>query len=160
MGPLVREFCVHLVADQDKVVVADDIRNCLQIFLPHHRTGGIVGEVDDQGLAFPGHPLHEDIGVQAELILPYAGDGDRHTTGKGHARRVGDVAGLCHQHLVSRIDHRADGNIQPLRDPGSDDHLLVRVIGEVIVIAEIAGQGFTECLEPAVGGVGCSSLLY
>jgi hypothetical protein len=81
-GPIVREFCVDLVADQHQVswsqiISATACRSSLRITAPV----GLLGKLMIRAL-LSRSPFHEVIRVQAELILPDTGDRYRHAAGR------------------------------------------------------------------------------
>ncbi len=117
-------------------MVLDHVRDPLQVGGGHHGPGRVVREVDDQRLRARRHPLHQPVGVEPEPVARDARNCNRHAAGEGHARGVADVARLGHEHLVARVRDRPDRDIEPLRDPGRDDHLGLGVVAE----SEVAGK--------------------
>ncbi|OQC69018.1 MAG: hypothetical protein BWX50_01081 [Euryarchaeota archaeon ADurb.Bin009] len=159
MIAVVGELGIDLVADEEEVVVDQDIGDCAPICLRHHPAGGVVREVCYQNLRPGSDTLHERIGRQPELVLRPAGHGHRDTAGEGDTRGVGDVARFCHQHLVARVGDGADGDIGRLRDAAGHDDLLVGIVACPKAGIEVAADSPAELGRPLVRCIGGRPLL-
>ena len=140
-------------------MVLDHVRDRLQIGRGHDGPRRVVREVDDERLRARRHPLHQPVGVEPEPVARGARHRDRDAPREGHARGVADVARLGHEHLVARVRDRPDRDIEPLRDPGRDDHLGLGVVAEPEVACEVVRDPVAERGHAPVRGVRGAPLL-
>ena len=68
-------------------------------------------------------------------------------------RRVRDVTGLVVQHLVARIDHRAQGQVQRLAHADGDEDFVLRVVGSLERLLHVARELLAQLEQAQVGRV-------
>ncbi|RBQ25066.1 MAG: hypothetical protein ALMCE001_07470 [Methanocorpusculum sp. MCE] len=139
MGTFVGKFRIHLVRDQQKIVIDDDIGDRLEIVFAHYTPGRIVREVDDQRFAVRRDLFHKCVGRDLELILRIAGKSDRFSACHKHFGFVGDKTGIDNDHFIAGIHDGSNGNIETFRYAGRHNDL-ARGVRSMIPLLQIFGK--------------------
>ena len=131
----VDELAVHLVAEQEEVVLLDDIAQALHLLAGVEVARRVVGVADEDGLGARGDLLLEGLhGGQAEAVLDVgldALDHGAHGDGEGH---VVGVERIRDDHFVARPEAPEEGEQHRLGAAGGDDDLLRRKINPVLSV--------------------------
>ena len=73
--------------------------------------------------------------------------------GQNDAGCIADIAGLVVDHLIARVEHRAQGQVQRLADTDRHQHLGLRIIADPKVLLDVAGDAFPQLQQAQVGSV-------
>ena len=128
----VDQAVVDLVADHQQIVALGDPGQGTDAIGLKHGAGRIVGKADEERLGARRDGRLDRLGVQLPAVVRRAGHVDRDTAGKDDVGHVGDIRGLGHDDLVTRVDHGGQRHRQRLGRTHRDDHLGVRVVGHVV----------------------------
>ena len=124
----IRQFGVDFIRQNHDVGSAQYSGDCLQMCAPHDCAGRIVGEGKDQQLCARSNGRLQLLRRQSERVLGARGDRHGHAAGQLGNRRVADERRFHNEHLVARLDERADGNIDCLGTADRDQKLFFGII--------------------------------
>ena len=154
MGPqAVVQLGVDLIRQHHDVGVPQNIGNGFQIFLLHHRAGGVVGKGHDEQLGLGCDGCFERIGAQAELVLLMAGHMHRHAAGQGGDGFVAHKARLRDDHLIPGLHQRADAHINGFAAAHRHQHFVQRVVAQAHAAFQIFCDLGAQLLQAGIGSV-------
>ena len=154
----VGEFGINLIRNHIQVVLFYKLGDGLKIFPGHDRPRRIVRERHDEHLRLRRHMLFKLFHRQLEFILILQRDDDRNAVRHHSAGQIGHIARLREQHLVPRIQHAAEPDIDRLTPPDCDKRLLLGIIRNADLSLQISADLISQLLESCVGCVKCPSL--
>ena len=114
MIPSIGQLTVYFIGNHEKILFQDHFRNGFQVLPLHDRPGRVVGERQDEHLGFIRNGVAELLRRQTELIFRLQIDEYRNRIRQDGTGFIGNVAWLGNQHLISRIDHRAQSDVNGL----------------------------------------------
>ena len=149
----VGQLGVDLVGDDHDVGALEYPCDCLEVCALHDAAGGVVGVGQDQRLGARRDGGGQLPGQHAEGDRRVGGDAHGHAAGQPYARHVGDVGGLGDEHLIARLDQRAQRKVDALGRAHGDNDLLFGVVGQAAAVKKIARDFAAQLQRAPVGGV-------
>ena len=131
MAAAVCKFAVDLIGDHEQILLLHDLGDLLQILPLHDGPGGVVGEGENQNLGLRRDLLQQFFRSQPEIVLLLQLDDHRRAVCQDGAGHVGDIAGLGNQHLVPRLQHGPQGQIDGLAAAHGHQDLGIGVVEDV-----------------------------
>ena len=131
MLPSIGQFPVDLIGDHIQILFQDHLRDLLQILSFHHGPRGVVGEGEHKELGFLRYGIPQLLRGQAELVFLLQVDKDRNRVRQNGAGLVGNIAGLRDQHLVARVHHGPQGDVDGFRPSHRDQNLMGGIIFQI-----------------------------
>ena len=133
----VDKFAVDLVTDDEKSVLAGDIRHETQLLLGQDGAGGVAGICEHDGagaLVYAG--LHALAHGEPVALLGLCGDGADARSGEGHEGGIVGVKRLGDDDLVALVEDAGKGDLKRLGAAGGDEHLLAvyRCVDSSVVV--------------------------
>ena len=158
MIPSIGQLTVYFIGNHEKILFQNHFRNGFQILPLHDRPRRVVGEGKDEHLGFIRNGVAELLRRQAELIFRLQIDEYRNRIRQDSTGFIGNVAGLRNQHLISRIDHRAQGDINGFRPSHRDQYLMGGIILQIKPSFQIVADFHLQFLQTGIGGIECPPL--
>ena len=156
---LVVQLAVHLVGQDNQVMLLGELQDLLHARPPERRARRIAREVEEDRLRLLRHLLLERGDREAELVLDARLDANGDRVREPNGRRVADKARLVVEHLVARRTERTNRKVDRLRDADRDEDLLLPVELRVKPSLQVARDRLTELNRPEVRGVVRSPVL-
>ena len=133
----VGELGINFIRDDEKVVLATDHRDFLQLRRRHDGPGRVGREIHEQHLGLGRDRRPEGLGAQLELILFLGANRHGMAMRECNARAVGNIARLVIKHFVAGVEHRPQGEIERLGDADADEDFRRRVIAQRIIRGDV-----------------------
>ena len=114
MALSIGQLGVNLVGDYHQIVLFDQRGQGLQVRPGHDAAGGVGGEGQHQHLAFGGDGAFQLLRGQTELIVRFQLHVHRHAAAHLSQGAVAHKGGRGDNHLVPRLQHHPQGQIQGL----------------------------------------------
>ena len=154
----ISQFTVNFIRNNEQILFQNHLRNLFQILLFHNRPRGVVGERKHKHLGFVRNGIPKLLCGETEFILSLQVNDDRNGIGQHSAGLVGYVAGLGNEHLIPRIDHGTQGNVNGLRTAYGNQHLIGIVVCKMKTAFQVIADFNLQFLQTCIGGVEGSSL--
>ena len=119
---------IDLIADYKNIFFPHHLGNLLQVFSLHHSAGRIVREGKHQNLGLVRDGVQQFLLCQPELIFFLQVDNHGNSIRQFGAGHIGHVAGLRNQHLVSRVQHSPEGQVDGLAASHCHQRLMNRIV--------------------------------
>ena len=145
---VVAELAIHLVGEEEEVVLFGDLTQLQDFLFGIEVAGGVVGVTNHDGLGLRGDHLLEILdGGQCETVLDRGDDGFHDHAAHGGEGVVVGVERLRDDDLVAGIHAAVEGEKEAFAAAGGDDDLVsgdldahaVVVFHQFFAVAEIAG---------------------
>ena len=134
---LIGQLGINLIGKHEQVVLDNDIRNRLQILAFHDRSGRIVRKWQDEDLGLVRDSLLQLLRRQTEIVFFLQLNDLRHAACQHRAGQIGHVARLRDQHLIARIDHRPQRNVNGFAAADRHKDLRARIVGQGIFAIQV-----------------------
>ena len=149
----VGQLRVDLVADDKEILLPHHLGDGLQILLLHNGARRIVREGQNQDLRLGRNLLQKLFPGEPELILCLQLNHHRNSAGQNGARHIGHIAWLRDQHLVARIQHGPQRDVNGLTASDGDHDLTAVIVFHLHPPLHVIADFHLQLLESCIGGV-------
>ena len=147
------EFRIDLVAQHQQVLLPRKRGDFCQLVLGTGAARRIARQVEHQNLG-PGLPrLFQGFGGEGKVVLGVSGHRQCLAMRQADAGMVGHVTGLVIHHLVPRIEKRAEGQVEGLRNADRHDHLVFGTVVHAEGLGHITGDLLAQLGRAEIRGV-------
>ena len=153
LPPAVGQFGVDLVRNHQDIRIFEHLGERFKIRPLHDAAGGVVGIGQDQRLGAGRDARLQLLRKQFEAVIRAGGDAHRHAARKVHAGRIGNIGRIGNEHLIARLQHRAQRKVDALGCADGDDDFIVRVIIDAATDVQIVRDFTAEIQVAPVGGI-------
>ena len=145
----IRQLGIDFVGNHHNIRAVQRLRKRLHVLRLHHAAGGVVRIWEDDRLGSRRKLRPQHLRRQTEAILRRRLHRHAHAAGEHHAGHIGYIAGIGNQHLIARLNQRAQRKINALAR-ADRDHNLARGIIAHAEARLILGNQARQLLKPAV----------
>ena len=150
---VVDQLRIDLVGNNEQVVLLNDASDLLQVLLLHNRAGRVVRIGKNQEFGTGSDRFFETFGCQTKIVFLVCRHRDRCSAGKHDARRIGNIAGVRNEDLVSVGYQGPQGEIDGFGRADRNQDLAVPVVRQLITAFQVQADLLPQFRQAAVGGV-------
>ena len=155
----VGQLRVDLIGDNEQILFLYHLGDRSELLTRHDGTCRIVRERKHEDLRPVGAGVPDLIGCKLEIILLEKLYRNRLSARHQHAGLVRNIARLRQQHLIARIEHDSQGNIDRLAASYGHERLIIESVMQIETALEIIADFLTQLDKTCVRGIMSSSSL-
>ena len=144
---------VNFIRQHHHVGIPQHGGNRLEMLLPHHTAGRVVGIGQDEQLGLGGQGRPQSLGRQAESVLRFGHDRDSRAARHHGQGLVADEARLGDEHLVPGADQGAQAQIDGFAAPDGDEHLGCGLIRHPDMPHRVTRDRLPQPEQPCIGRI-------